>query len=264
MKLLGFLFFSIVLSISTTIRAHEFWLEAVPFYQKIGSTTEITLNVGQQMDGQLLPNIPAWYRHFDVITGEGLKPVGGELGRDPAGYINIQTPGIYAIGYESTKKTVDLEPEKFASYLKKEGLEKIINRRNELNESNKNGLEIYYRNVKALVKVGDKTDVNFYNYDFNYPLNINPLQNPYELAEADELDVQLTFKQKPAANLLLHAKIKNKPNFQFSIRTDAQGYATVPLSQKGVWLLHTVEMIRSEQQDIDWESYWGSLTFEIR
>ena len=89
------------------------------------------------MDGQLLPNIPAWYRHFDVITGEGLKPVGGELGRDPAGYINIQTPGIYAIGYESTKKTVDLEPEKFASYLKKEGLEKIINRRNELNESNK-------------------------------------------------------------------------------------------------------------------------------
>ena len=115
MKLLGFLFFSIVLSISTTIRAHEFWLEAIPFYQKIGSTTEITLNVGQQMDGQLLPNIPAWYRHFDVITGEGLKPVGGELGRDPAGYINIQTPGIYAIGYESTKKTVDLEPEKFAS-----------------------------------------------------------------------------------------------------------------------------------------------------
>ena len=76
-----------------------------------------------------------------MITGEGLKPVGGELGRDPAGYINIQTPGIYAIGYESTKKTVDLEPEKFASYLKKEGLEKIINRRNELNESNKNGLE---------------------------------------------------------------------------------------------------------------------------
>jgi len=63
---------------------------------------------------------------------------------------------------------------------------------------------------------------------------------------------------------LLHAKIKNKPNFEFSIRTDAQGYATVPLSHKGIWLLHTVEMIRSEQQGIDWESYWGSLTFEIR
>tara|TARA_B110000285_G_scaffold41423_1_gene45537 strand:+ start:5578 stop:6372 length:795 start_codon:yes stop_codon:yes gene_type:complete len=264
MKLLAFLCFSILLAISTTIRAHEFWLEATPFYQKIDRTTDITLNVGQQMDGQLLPNIPAWYRHFDVITDEGLKPVGGELGRDPAGYVYIQTPGIYAIGYESTKKSVDLEPEKFTSYLKKEGLEKIIKRRNELNENEKNGLEVYYRNVKALIKVGDKTDINFYNYDFNYPLNINPLQNPYELSEGNDLRVQLTFKQKPAANLLLHAKIKNNPNFQFSIRTDAQGNAIVPLKHSGVWLLHTVEMIRSEQQGIDWESYWGSITFEIR
>ena len=169
MKLFTFLFFSILLTISTTIRAHEFWLEAASLYQKIDLTTEITLNVGQHMDGQSLPNIPAWYRHFDVITSKGLKPVDGELGRDPAGYVSIKTPGIYAIGYESTIKTVDFEPEKFTKYLKNEGLEKIIKRRNELGESNKNGLEIYYRNVKALIKVGDKTEINNYNYDFNYP-----------------------------------------------------------------------------------------------
>tara|TARA_B110000503_G_scaffold86801_1_gene132054 strand:+ start:1789 stop:2583 length:795 start_codon:yes stop_codon:yes gene_type:complete len=264
MKLLTFALFSIILTISTAIRAHEFWLEATPFYQKIDRTTEITLNVGQHMDGQSLPNIPAWYHHFDVITSEGLRPVDGQLGGDPAGYINIKTPGIYAIGYESTIKTVDLEPEKFTKYLKKEGLEKIIIRRNELSESNKKGLEIYYRNVKTLIKVGDKTEINYYNYDFNYPLNINPLKNPYELTQGDELRVQLTFNQKPAANLLLHAKIKNKLAFDFSVRTDSQGYATVPLKHKGVWLLHTVEMIRSTQQDIDWESYWGSITFEIR
>lgn len=264
MKPLAFLLFSILLTSSTTIRAHEFWLEALPFYQTIDRTTEITLNVGQQMDGQLLPNIPAWYRHFDVITLAGLKPVDGGLGRDPAGYVNIKTPGVYAIGYESTQKSVDLEPEKFTSYLKKEGLEKIVARRIQLNESQKNGLEIYYRNVKALIKVGDKTEANFYNYNFNYPLNINPLQNPYELAPGDELRVQLTFNQKPAANLLLHAKIKNKSTFEFSTRTDSQGYATVPLNYSGVWLLHTVEMIRSEQQGVDWESYWGSITFEIR
>jgi len=246
------------------MRAHEFWLEALPFYQKIDRTTEITLNVGQQMDGQLLPNIPVWYRHFDIITGAGLRSVKGELGRDPAGYVKLKTSGIYAIGYESTKKIVDLEPEKFTHYLNNKGLEKIIKRRLELNESKKNGLEIYYRNVKALIKVGDEPELNFYNYDFKYPLNINPFQNPYELTQGDELQVQLTFNQKPAANLLLHAKIKNTPSFEFSIRTDAQGLATVPLKQKGIWLLHTVEMIRSEQQGVDWESYWGSVTFEIK
>ncbi len=159
MKPVTFLFFSILLTSSTVIRAHEFWLEALPFYQKIDRTTEITINVGQQMDGQLLPNIPVWYRHFDIITGAGLQAVEGELGRDPAGYVNIKTPGIYAIGYESTKKSVNLEPGKFTDYLKNEGLEKIIKHRKQLNESEKNGLEIYYRNVKALIKIGDK--INF-------------------------------------------------------------------------------------------------------
>jgi len=264
MKPITFLFFSILVTSSTVIGAHEFWLEAQPFYQKTDRTTEITINVGQQMDGQSLPNIPAWYRQFDAITSDGLKPVGGELGRDPAGYVSIKTPGVYAIGYESMKKSVTLKPEKFTQYLKQEGLEKIIKYRDQLNESEKNGFELFYRNVKAIIKVGDKNEHNFYNYDFNHPLNISPLQNPYELSKGDDLRVQLTFKQKPAANLLLHGKIKNKPEFDLSLRTDAKGYATIPLAHKGVWLLHTVEMIRSEQPNIDWESYWASLTFEIR
>ena len=119
------------------------------------------------MDGQSLPNIPAWYRQFDAITSDGLKPVGGELGRDPAGYVSIKTPGVYAIGYESMKKSVTLKPEKFTQYLKQEGLEKIIKYRDQLNESEKNGFELFYRNVKAIIKVGDKNEHNFYNYDFN-------------------------------------------------------------------------------------------------
>ncbi|MCO4837160.1 MAG: DUF4198 domain-containing protein [Oceanospirillaceae bacterium] len=264
MKPVAFLLCSIFVTSSTLVSAHEFWLEAKPFYQKTDQTTEITINVGQQMDGQSLPNIPAWYQGFDAITGDGLKPVGGELGRDPAGYVSIKAPGIYAIGYQSMKKSVTLKPEKFTQYLKQEGLEKIIKRRNELNENEKNGFELFYRNVKALIKVGDKSEHNFYNYDFNHPLNINPLQNPYELSKGDDLRVQLTFKQKPAANLLLHGKIKNKPAFNLSVRTDEKGYAIMPIEHRGVWLLHTVEMIRSEQQNIDWESYWASLTFEIR
>ena len=204
------------MTISTVIRAHEFWLEAQPSYQKTDRTTEITINVGQQMDGQSLPNIPAWYRQFDAITGDGLRPVGGELGSDPAGYVNIKTPEVYAIGYERMKKSVTLKPEKFTQYLKQEGLEKIIKHRDQLNESEKNGFELFYRNVKAIIKVGDKNEHNFYNYDFNHPLNISPLQNPYELSKGDDLRVQLTFKQKPAANLLLHGKIKNKPQPGYS------------------------------------------------
>ena len=62
MKPVAFLLCSIFVTSSTLVSAHEFWLEAKPFYQKTDQTTEITINVGQQMDGQSLPNIPAWYQ----------------------------------------------------------------------------------------------------------------------------------------------------------------------------------------------------------
>jgi len=264
MKKLTFLFLITLLTISTPIRAHEFWLEAQPFYQQINKTTDISIHVGQDMKGDLLPNIPAWYRKFEVITENGLQPVDGELGRDPAGYFSTQTPGIYAIGYLSTENEVKLKAEKFEGYLKTQGLEKIIKRREELGESDKKGIEIFYRNVKTLIKIGDKNDVNFYQYDFGYPLNISPVDNPYSLKQDDNLTVKITFHQKPAVNLLLRAQVKNQPDFHFSVRTDEQGYATIPLAHKGVWLLHTVEMVPSTTKDFDWDSFWGSLTFEIK
>ncbi len=263
MKTITFIFLSTLLTISTSIRAHEFWLEAHPFMQKTNQTTEITIHVGENMNGDLQPNIPAWYSNFDIITADGIKEVDGELGRDPAGYFKTKTQGIYAIGYQSTRNTVDLPAEKFEEYLTTQGLEKIIEQRKISGESNKNGQEAYYRNAKTLIKIGDRQDVNFYDYDFSYPLNIKPLQNPYELTQGDTLSIQITFNQKPAADLLLQAKVRHRPDFQFSIRTDKQGIANIPLTHQGVWLLHTVEMTPSNESNLDWVSYWGSLTFEI-
>ncbi len=263
MKHFTFIILSTLLTISTSISAHEFWLEAHPFYQKTNKNIDISVHVGNDFKGDLLPNIPAWYEKFDVITENGLQEIKGELGRDPAGYFSSDTQGVYAIGYLSTQNDVTLAPEKFNTYLKTQGLEKIIEQRKILGESNHPGHEIFFRNVKTIVKIGDKKEVDFFDYDFGHPLNINPLQNPYELTKGDDLRVQITLNQQPAANLLLQAIVEDLDGFKFNIRTDEQGYATIPLAHKGAWLLYTVDMIRSTKKDIDWESYWGSLTFQI-
>jgi hypothetical protein len=44
-------------------------------------------------------------------------------------------------------------------------------------------------------------------------------------------------------------------------RTDAQGRLSVPVS-KGQWRLHTIHMERASG-DVDWESVWTTLTFEV-
>lgn len=253
-----------LLTINTQIRAHDFWLEPEPFYQENNQQIDISIRVGENLKGDALPNIPAWYSKFDVITPEGLKEVDGELGSDPAGYFKSDTDGTYAIGYLSTETEANLNAKKFNTYLKTQGLDKIITQREALNENDKSGREIFYRNVKTLIKIGKKNNVDFSSYDFGHPLNIKPLKNPYELKQGEELPVQITFDQKPAAHLLLRAQIKDNKKFLFSVRSDEQGKASIPLSHKGVWLIHTVDMIRSTREDIDWESYWGSLTFELK
>lgn len=266
MKQFSFIYSALVLTVfcatSPVIQAHDFWLEASPFYQKPNKNIHISVHVGENMKGEQLPNIPSWYREFDVITGSGLNEVEGDMGSDPAGIFYHETEGVYAIGYLSSKKTVELPATKFSPYLQKQGLEKIIQQRKDLGESAKNGIEIYSRNVKTLVKIGDKNEVNFYDYDFSYPLNISPMQDPYSLKVGDELKVKVTFNKKPAQGLLLKAQIKHNKTFKFETRTDEQGFAILPIQAKGIWLIHTVEMQRSNYDEIDWESFWSSITFE--
>lgn len=258
------IFLTILSSLSLTLNAHEFWLEAHPFYQKAGKKVEISVHVGENMKGGLLPNIPAWYKEFDVITSSGLQEVDGEMGRDPAGVFSQHIEGVYAVGYKSSKNTVELNAELFTQYLKDEGLEKIITQREQLNESQKNGREIYSRNVKTLVKIGETNQVNFYNHDFSYPLNITPMSDPYQLKIGDTLKVHVTYNQVSAANLLVKAQIKHQPDLSYQTRTDDSGMAHIPINHSGLWLISTVDMQRSDYDDIDWESFWSSMTFEIK
>ena len=45
-------------------------------------------------------------------------------------------------------------------------------------------------------------------------------------------------------------------------KTDAQGRLSIPVSA-GKWRLHTIHMERAAGSDVDWESVWTTLTFEV-
>jgi hypothetical protein len=74
----------------------------------------------------------------------------------------------------------------------------------------------------------------------------------------------VTFDGKPLGNVLLKAWHKDGP--QVSVvraRTDARGQVTLALPFSGSWLLNTVHMVPGDGASVDWESHWGSLTFEL-
>jgi hypothetical protein len=77
------------------------------------------------------------------------------------------------------------------------------------------------------------------------------------------LPVQVLFREKPAGGLeMLVASTTNPKNSSIG-KTDAAGRISVPVSP-GKWRLHTIHMERASGADADWESFWATLTFEVR
>ena len=48
-------------------------------------------------------------------------------------------------------------------------------------------------------------------------------------------------------------------------RTNSDGVATIPLTGTGRWYVRTIHMVETtDEPDVDYESNWATLTFEVR
>ncbi len=244
--------------------AHDFWLEAHPFYTSVGKSVDISLHVGTGFSGDSLPNISDWYDDFSVFEGAQRKPVNGELGRDPAGYFVTKKAGSYAVGYQSTSSYAELDPATFMKYMTEEGLDNALLYRQQHKLMEQPAKENFIRHAKALIQAGDQFKIDSSGKVFGYALEIIPLQNPYRLQSGAALTVQILYQGQPAANVLLQASSKPATESVQRVRSNEQGQATIILDQAGAWLLKAVKIVRLNNQKADWQSHWASLTFEMR
>lgn len=244
--------------------AHDFWLEAHPFYTETNKTVELSVHVGNEFIGESLPNIVNWYTDFSLYQASSKTEIEGELGRDPAGYFNPEQKGTYAIGYESVFHYVEIDSDTFKKYLNEEGLDNALKYRQQHKQQKEEAKENYIRHAKALVQVGDEFEIDHSQLKLGYELEIIPLDNPYKKRINDTLEIQVLYKNKPIKGILLAAFSKVHPEKIQQLRTDQNGKVTISLNQTGPWLLKAVKILKIEKGEVDWQSHWASLTFEIR
>lgn len=256
--------FLVLLSLNTsTLSAHDFWLEAHPFYTQTGKTVELSVHVGVDYIGDSLPNIPNWYTDFSIYQLGSKTPVEGTLGSDPAGSFKPEQEGTYAIGYESDYTYIEIDSDTFKKYLDEEGLDNAIAYREKHKLTQQPAREEYVRHVKTLVQSGNSFEIDNSTIKFGYDLEIIPLQNPYKKSINDQLDVQVLYHNAPEQDILVIAFSKLKPELMQRVRSNKQGIARITLDQSGPWLIKAVKIIRLENQKADWQSHWASLTFEM-
>lgn len=232
--------------------AHDFWIEPSSFRPAVGDRVTAALRVGQKLRGDPVPRIPSLIERFEF---DG-TPMIGRTGSEPAGIALVAREGVRWIGYQSQASYVTQDGQKFAQYLREEGLERITAR--------PENRERFYRCAKALVAAGGITSGAF-DKPLGFTLELVPRKNPYALRAGDELPVALLFRGKPAGGVLVVAINRDDPEAPVRARTNAKGRATLRLGRGGFWLIKAVQLEAAPAgAEVDWESWWASVTFDLQ
>ena len=101
---------------------------------------------------------------------------------------------------------------------------------------------------------------------FLYPVEIIPRRNPYDLKVGTTLEVLCVKDGQPIANQFVMAgrDSNNRSIASPGVRTGADGIARIPLTGRGKWFVKFIHMSKPKDPNLDYESNWASLTFEVR
>jgi uncharacterized GH25 family protein len=252
-----------LLASTTSLLAHDMWIDPTSFVPDVGKIVGVRLRVGQDLLGDPLPRDPALIDRFVVIDPAGRRDIIGRDGADPAGLLRVSSPGLMVLGYQSLPSAVTLPPEKFNQYLKEEGLEEILALRAARRQTQSEGREAFARCARSLLLAG-AASASQHDQPLGFTLELLAERNPYLLAAGDELPLRLTYQTRPLAGALVVAINRRNPSAKVSARSDADGRVRLRLSDSGVWLVKSVHMVSAPAgSKTDWMSYWASLTLEL-
>lgn len=179
--------------------------------------------------------------------------------------------GTYLVGVSIKPRTLEMTAEAFNDYLEHDGVLDILQQRKAGKQLGGPIQEKYSKHVKALFQVGDdRTDTFGEVYDF--PIEIIPQENPFSKSVGDTLSVKVLLNGKPVKNQLIYASHSGfhqhdetgKHVEAVTTRTSNDGLAQFEITEKGLWYVRLIHMVPSDEEGIDYESNWATLTFEIR
>ena len=270
--------------IVTAARAHTMFLKLDSFFLEPNSTATVALINGDFDNSE---NAIARDRMLDVsVVGPGgvVHPPESAWSDSAVFHwspdsvdtavLTIETggPGTYLIGVSTAARVITLSAEDFNEYLVHDGITDLIEERAAAGKTNEEATERYSKHVKALVQVGEARSGEWA-HELGYPVEFMPLTNPYELRRGDELRVRFLRAGRPVANQLVYANHEDHHGHDaagehveaVTTRTNADGVATIPLSGTGRWYVRTIHMVEmTSETDVDYESNWATLTFQVR
>ncbi|MFQ5572602.1 MAG: DUF4198 domain-containing protein, partial [Rhodothermales bacterium] len=219
-----------------SLYAHDMYLKLSTYFLSPHIDATIALFNGTFDKSE---NVITRDRMQDVrIVGPGSEAVHPDTSqwweKDNITWLDFETgdPGTYVIGVSTRPRMIDLSAEEFNAYLEHDGVLDVLEARKREGTLDKEAREKYSKHVKAIYQVGD-TRTEAYRHRLGYPIEIVPLNNPYELGVGDACEVLVLKDGQPVANQLIYASYEGYHNPDnegghveaIRTRTDGEGVA---------------------------------------
>ena len=260
--------------------AHEFWLVPVATPQRVGDTAALSLQVGEFFQGDDLGFSNAQTVTLKLYTASSVKDLRPQLslltlGKSIATFkLPLNQAGAHVVVYDSQPSVISLPADKFHAYLHDEGLDFIKTRREALGQALKPGRERYRRFVKTLINATDPTSATHPELDASdavvtrstgQRLELLPLNNPFKLTPGGALSLRVLFEGQPLAGALVKAwHRRSGQTITVRATTNPAGEVQLDLPYAGPWMVSAVHMVAAQgNDDIDWDSLWGNLSFSL-
>ena len=260
--------FILTYALVASVFAHDLFLKTDSFFLKTNSKFTVKIMNGTFMESEGAVSYARLQDVSVVSNGKRTHPQETDLTKDETtAFLNLKTgaPGTYVVGLSTMSREIALKASDFNEYLKEDGLPDTLEERRRTGELEKDAKERYAKHVKAILQVG-KTQTDDYRTVLGYPVELVPQQNPYKLKSGDSIEILCLKDGAPLAGQVVLAgreekgKIVNAPE----LRSDAKGIVRLRLDGAGKWFVKFINMTKLSDPDLNYESKWTTLTFEIK
>lgn len=179
--------------------------------------------------------------------------------------------GTGLAGLAAKPDYIALPAEMFANYLKHDGLADMLK---DFTANNKLSTvrERYTKHAKAVFQVGAPL-TDDYKEALGYKVELFLDRHPGKVKAGEEMPFRVMYEGKPLANQIVYASHASRPvdpkadvpaSSLYTLRTDAEGRASFKITAADKWFIQLIHMQKMDDGEVDYESNWSTITFEIK
>ena len=249
-------------------QSHEFWIEPQDYTVAVGGTVKGHLRTGEAFDGAGMSYLPPKFRRYDFSINGKTGEVPGRIGDRPALRLSAPEAGLLVVAHETTDtKIVWDEWERFVSFVEHKDATWVLEAHAARGLDQIAASEAYSRYAKTLIAIGFPEGND---REMGLETEIVALENPYIGNTEDGVDVRLLYQGAPRGNEQseVFEKATGNPVRIFTVRTNADGVATIPVKPAHRYMLDAVVLREpsaelAKRLNVEWESLWATLTFAV-